>query len=191
MTFIFPIFAITACHDAFPGQRSVRHPACIWTQRAMKIKELNIRYREYEDISGLSSGDRLLVEEAVKSTANSYAPYSGFHVGAALRLSNGEIVTGSNQENAAYPSGLCAERTAMFYASARYPDAVMEAIAIAASQNGELCSLPASPCGACRQVMAQYQRKSGQEMKIILAGKEKILVFDKVEDIMPFVFDNI
>ena len=157
----------------------------------MVLKELNIRFREYENISELAEEDRLLAEEAVKATANSYSPYSRFHVGAALKLSNGKIVHGSNQENIAYPSGLCAERTAMFYASAEYPDAGMEAIAIAASKNGQICEMPATPCGACRQVMAEYQDKSGRQMKIILVGSKKIMIFGKVDDMLPFIFDSL
>lgn len=157
----------------------------------MELKELNISYKEYHDISELSPGDRLLVGQAAKATENSYSPYSKFRVGAALRLSNGETITGSNQENMAYPSGLCAERTAMFYASARYPEARIEAIAIAASKDGKLCSQPATPCGACRQVMAEYQSRAGKDMKIILAGTERILEFRKVDDILPFIFDSL
>ena len=154
-------------------------------------KEINIRYREYDDRDELAPEDLALVEAAAAATENSYSPYSGFRVGAAVRLSNGETVTGSNQENIAYPSGLCAERTAMFYACSRYPDAAIEAIAITASQNGEPCRLPASPCGACRQVMAEYQTRAGRDMKIILAGKEKTMVFDRVDDMLPFIFDSL
>ena len=108
-----------------------------------------------------------------------------------MRLSDGTIVKGSNQENMAYPSGLCAERTAMFYASAAYPDLAMKAIAIAAVQNGELCSTPATPCGACRQVMAEYQKKSGQPMEVLLVGSREIWKFDRIDDILPFIFDSL
>ena len=139
----------------------------------------------------LSEQVKTLIDAAKDATSNSYSPYSGFRVGAAVRFSNGETVAGSNQENIAYPSGLCAERTAMFYACSRYPDAAIEAIAITASQNGEPCRLPASPCGACRQVMAEYQTKAGRDMKIILAGKEKTMVFGKVDDLLPFIFDSL
>ena len=121
----------------------------------MTQKEIKICYSEYDSLSGLCEEDRILAEKAIEATANSYAPYSGFCVGAAVRLSDGKIITGSNQENIAYPSGLCAERTAMFYAHAQYPDAGIIAIAIAARQDGDLCETPASPCGACRQVMAE------------------------------------
>ena len=104
---------------------------------------------------------------------------------------DGEIIKGSNQENAAYPSGLCAERTALFYASSSRPDAAIKALAIAAGQNGKLCETPATPCGACRQVMAQYQTKGGRPMAVILVGADKIWKFEKVDDLLPLVFDSI
>ena len=111
----------------------------------MNHKEIHIRYTEYENMQELSAEDRELASMAVEATVNSYAPYSEFHVGAAVRLTDGTAVTGANQENIAYPSGLCAERTAMFHAGATRPDAVMEALAVAAEQNGTLCALPATP----------------------------------------------
>lgn len=157
----------------------------------MTHKEINIRYTEFRSLDEMPEQDRLLAESAISATANSYSPYSGFRVGAAVRLSNGETICGSNQENIAYPSGLCAERTAMFYAHSKYPEAVIEEIALAGVKNGNLCKLPVSPCGACRQVMAEYQVKSGRQMKIILAGAEAIYVFEKVEDILPLVFDSL
>lgn len=157
----------------------------------MTLKEINISYKEYGGIGELPEEDKELALAAVKATESSYSPYSGFRVGAALRLSTGEIIRGSNQENIAYPSGLCAERTAMFYASAAYPDADITTIAIAASQKGEICEKPATPCGACRQVMAEYQTKTGQNMKIILAGTRQVMVFEKVDDILPFLFDSL
>ena len=103
---------------------------------------LEITYEQYGSVEELSAADRELAEAAVQAIGGSYAPYSKFNVGAAVRMSDGTIVTGANQENAAYPSGLCAERTAMFYANAHYPDKAMTAIAIAASQNGILCEEP-------------------------------------------------
>ena len=157
----------------------------------MTSKEIKIAYIEYESLDQLDPQDRELAEAAIEATKGSYAPYSGFNVGAAVRLDTGEIVKGANQENAAYPSGLCAERTAMFYASATYPDSIIESIAVTASQNGILCDSPASPCGACRQVMAQYQTKGGRPMAIILVGGKKIWKFDKVDDLLPLIFDSI
>ena len=114
----------------------------------MTSKEIRIVYNEYESLDQLDPRDRELAQAAIEATKSSYAPYSHFNVGAAVRLDNGEIIKGSNQENAAYPSGICAERTAMFYASANYPENAMTAIAITASQNGILCETPATPCGA-------------------------------------------
>ncbi len=152
---------------------------------------LEITYEQYGSVEELSAADRELAEAAVQAIGGSYAPYSKFNVGAAVRMSDGTIVTGANQENAAYPSGLCAERTAMFYANAHYPDKAMTAIAIAASQNGILCEEPATPCGQCRQVMAEYQTKGGQPMSIILVGSKVVYKFDRVECVLPFIFDSL
>ena len=146
---------------------------------------------EYDSIEQMNPEDRELAQAAINATKHSYAPYSKFNVGAAVMLEDGEIITGSNQENAAYPSGLCAERTAMFYASANRPDKAMTKIAVAAGQEGKLCDSPATPCGACRQVMAQNQTKGGRNMEIILVGGKKIWKFEKVDDILPFIFDSI
>lgn len=157
----------------------------------MANKEIKISYAEYDSIGQLDAQDRVLAEAAIRATESSYAPYSRFNVGAAVLLEDGEIIMGSNQENAAYPSGQCAERTAMFYASASHPDKAMVSIAIAAAQNGELCGSPATPCGACRQVMAQYQTKSGRDMSVILVGGRRIWKFDKVDYLLPFIFDSI
>ena len=157
----------------------------------MTNKEIKIAYREYESLEQLEAEERKLADAAIAAMKNAYAPYSGFSVGAAVMFEDGEIVKGSNQENAAYPSGLCAERTAMFYASASRPDKAMAAIAIAAGQKGVICGTPATPCGACRQVMAQYQAKSGRPMKILLVGADRTWVFDKVDDLLPLIFDSI
>lgn len=157
----------------------------------MTDREIKIVYREYDSIGQLDAADRELAEAAVNAISGSYAPYSRFNVGAAVRLSDGRIITGANQENAAYPSGLCAERTAMFYASASNPDCAMTSIAIAAGQDGKLCSSPATPCGACRQVMAEYQKKGGRPMSVILVGKDRIWKFGKVDDVLPLIFDSL
>ncbi len=157
----------------------------------MTNKEIKISYMEYDSIEQMNPEDRELAQAAINATKHSYAPYSKFNVGAAVMLEDGEIITGSNQENAAYPSGLCAERTAMFYASANRPDKAMTKIAVAAGQDGKLCDSPATPCGACRQVMAQYQTKGGRNMEIILVGGKRIWKFEKVDDILPFIFDSI
>ena len=157
----------------------------------MTSKEIKIAYKEYESLAELDPKDKELAQAAIDATAQAYAPYSKFNVGAAVLFQDGEIIKGANQENAAYPSGLCAERTALFYASASRPDKAMTAIAIAASQNGELLETPVTPCGACRQVMAQYQLKSGLPMMVLLIGAHSILKFEKVDDLLPFIFDSI
>ena len=157
----------------------------------MTNKEIKIAYIEYESLDQLGPEDRQLADAAIEAVSRSYAPYSNFNVGAAVMFEDGEIIKGANQENAAYPSGLCAERTALFYASAKRPDAPMKALAIAAGQNGRLCETPATPCGACRQVMAQSQLRGGQAMSVILVGSEKIWRFDKVDDLLPLIFDSI
>lgn len=157
----------------------------------MTGREIKIFYKEYDSISQLDPQDRLLAESAIKALEGSYAPYSNFNVGAAVRMDNGDIVLGANQENAAYPSGLCAERTAMFYASASHPDCRMVSIALAGGRDGALCESPATPCGACRQVMAEYQSKSGAPMSVILIGSSKIWKFDRVDDLLPLIFDSL
>ena len=157
----------------------------------MTNKEIKIAYIEYESLDQLGPDDRKLADAAIQAISLSYAPYSNFNVGAAVLFEDGEIVKGANQENAAYPSGMCAERTALFYASASRPDKAMSAIAIAAGQNGVICDYPVTPCGACRQVMAQYQTKSGAPMEVLLVGGRKIWKFEKIDDLLPLIFDSI
>ena len=136
----------------------------------MAEKQLNITYQEYASVKEMDPQDQTLVAAALEAQKGSYSPYSDFQVGAALLLANGVVVKGANQENIAYPSGLCAERSAMFWAGANYPDVPMDTLAIAGSDHGVLCDSPASPCGACRQVMAEYQKKHHRPMKVILVG---------------------
>lgn len=157
----------------------------------MEEKKIEITYREYSSVDELSAEDRNLIDEAIAAMSGSYAPYSHFNVGAAVRLSNGVVVRGANQENAAFPSGLCAERTAMFAAGASYPDKDMISIAIAGGVLGRLGEKPATPCGACRQVMAQYQAKSGRPMSVLMVSTSRIWKFDRVDDILPLIFDSI
>lgn len=157
----------------------------------MTEQKINISYQEFGSIDELSAEDRELAQAAIEGMRGSYAPYSHFNVGAAVRMSNGQIVCGANQENAAFPSGLCAERTAMFAAGAKYPDKDMCSIALAGGVWGHITDEPATPCGACRQVMAQYQSKSGKPMSVIMVGGKKIWKFDKVDDILPMIFDSI
>lgn len=157
----------------------------------MTDRKLEINYQEYSSIEELDAKDRKLVEAAFQAQKSSYAPYSHFNVGAAILLENGIVVSGSNQENAASPSGLCAERTAMFAAGASYPGVPMLCMAIVGGPDFGLCDSPATPCGACRQVMAEYQKIGKKPMSIILTGKDKIWKFARVEDVLPFIFDSI
>ena len=157
----------------------------------MEKKILTIPYEEYASIEELGEADRTLLEAAVDAMKGSYAPYSHFNVGAAVRLANGTVVKGANQENAAYPSGLCAERTAMFAASAQNPGVPFEAIAVVCARNGSLMLNPGSPCGACRQVMAQYERLAMKPLRIILGSGGPILAFTGVESLMPLIFNDL
>lgn len=138
----------------------------------------------------LSSADKEIVDAARKATACSYAIYSHFNVGAAVRLANGVVVSGSNQENAAYPSGLCAERTTLFWANSQYPDQAVEVLAIAAcNEYGEL-NKPIPPCGACRQVILETEKRYNKAMRIILYGaKECYVIEDGVKALLPLSFD--
>lgn len=137
----------------------------------------------------LSEQQKILVNLAREATERSYAPYSHFRVGAAIRLSNGEIITGANQENAAYPSGTCAERSACYYAGATYPDAKFEAIAIAArGTDGEFVDEPCSPCGACRQALLQYELIAGKGIEVLLCGRDRIYRLDSIRSLLPFAF---
>ncbi|MDE5843098.1 MAG: cytidine deaminase [Muribaculaceae bacterium] len=163
----------------------------------MKDKEIIIRVKSYDSIEELTEQDRHLVECAKEATRNSLATYSKFHVGAAILMDNGEIVSGANQENAAYPSGTCAERTACYYASARYPSVPMRKIAVAAyTEAGKPVNLewdeyfqaaPISPCGACRQALLEYEHLYGP-IEVILYGKDEILIFPSVSSLLPLSF---
>ena len=139
----------------------------------------------------LSAEEQHLVNLAIEATGRSYAPYSNFHVGAAVRLENGENIIGCNQENAAYPSGLCAERTALFSAGAQYPNVPVEMLAIAArGTDGELLSEPVSPCGSCRQVIIESETRAGHPIRILLYGRKCIYVIDGIGKLMPLLFSE-
>ncbi len=136
----------------------------------------------------LDDSQKELLSIAKDMTDNSYSPYSHFRVGAAVRLANGQIVSGSNQENAAYPSGLCAERTTLFAANANYPDQAVKALAIACYTNGHFTPYPGSPCGSCRQVMIETEHRYNTPMQILLYGDEYIYLFDNAQDLLPLSF---
>lgn len=143
----------------------------------------------YESAAELSSEDQGLLKKASIVLKDAYAPYSKFNVGTALLLKNGEIVIGNNQENVAYPSGLCAERVALFAAGAQYPDVPVIAIAIMAKSDSVSIDEPLAPCGACRQVMCETENRYGQKIKVLLKGDaDKIYVINSVSDILPLSF---
>lgn len=130
-----------------------------------------------------------LIESAIDATANAYAPYSHFNVGAAVLLKNGKIITGNNQENAAYPSGLCAERVTLFSANAQYPDSKILAIAIAAVADGKQVDM-ITPCGACRQVLLEVEKRYQHPMKVLLCGKEQIYIAESASSLLPLSFNG-
>lgn len=153
----------------------------------MKELTTTIKY-QLAQLEELSSKEQALVTKAMQATNNSYAKYSDFRVGAACLLANGQIVIGANQENAAYPSGLCAERTAIFAAQANYPDQPISTLAIAARNADGFIKSPISPCGACRQVILEIEDRYKQPVRILLYGKYGILCINTVKDLLPFSF---
>lgn len=132
--------------------------------------------------------EKKLIEEAKKATRRAYAPYSHFKVGAAVLLENGKILSGNNQENAAYPSGLCAERTTIFFANANYPQQKIKTLALAAFHKGKFTSHPITPCGACRQVLLETENRFTTPIKIIMYGEECIYVTETVKNLLPLNF---
>lgn len=154
----------------------------------MKNKDMIVPLREL-DYDELSALQRRLVDEARAATLRAYSPYSRFSVGAAILLDNGEVVCGSNQENAATPSSLCAERTAAYYAHSRYPDARFLAVAVAArGTDGLEVELPISPCGACRQALLEYETLAGADVEVLLAGRGSIYRLPSVRSLLPLAF---
>ena len=153
----------------------------------MKTINLNIAIKHCQ-LDELSVADRELIEQAMKATDNAYAEYSHFYVGAALRLANGRIVIGANQENAAFPSGLCAERTAVFSAQANFPDQSIEALALVARNDNGLIDDPVTPCGACRQVLLGVEERYGLPMRILMYGKSGVYSVGSAKDLLPLSF---
>lgn len=154
----------------------------------MEEKKIIIAYREAE-LGELSHADGEIVSEARRAAEGSYSPYSRFAVGAAIRLETGEIVRGANQENAAYPSSICAERSACYWASANRPGVVMETIAIAARRHDDDWQVdPIPPCGACRQALLEYEAKQHKPMRVMLIGRSKVWIFPSVASLLPCTF---
>lgn len=147
---------------------------------------------EVLELDELSPDQKQLVDKAREYTGHSYAPYSHFCVGAAIRLDNGETVCGANQENAAYPSGTCAERSACFSAGARFPGAGFESIAIAArGTDGEFTPSPCAPCGACRQALLEYETLAGHDVEVLLVGRDSVFRLPSVRSLLPLAFTEI
>lgn len=154
-------------------------------------KELRIRYQIIASKDLLSDVERKLFEAAYEVRKNAYAPYSNFYVGCALLLENGEIVTGSNQENAAYPSGLCAERTAIFWTSANYPNQKIKKIFVIGGPNEGNSTVAIPPCGACRQSILEYEAKQEATMEVYFTSVNgEIFKTNSIRDLLPFSFDK-
>lgn len=157
------------------------------------MKEVNITTKllVFESLDELSVEERVLMQQAVEIRKKAYAPYSKFRVGAALLLDNGQVVLGSNQENAAYPSGLCAERVAIFYAGANYPESKIVKIAISATSDLNPNTTPIPPCGSCRQSIAEYEFKQEAPIEMFFMGESGMIYkSDSLKNLLPFTFDK-
>ena len=153
----------------------------------MEEIHLDIKIEQYA-MEELSDSEQELVRSAIKAMHNAYANYSRFYVGAALRLANGQIVIGANQENAAFPSGLCAERSAIFAAQSRCPEQAIVAMAVAARNEKGFLSEPITPCGACRQVVLEMEDRYKQPVRILLYGENRIFELSSIKDLLPLSF---
>jgi cytidine deaminase len=156
----------------------------------MRTNNISFSYKEFDNPEELSPDDRELISAARESAADAYAPYSKFRVGAAVRLESGIIVRGANVENAAFPSGICAERSALSNSISNHTNDKPLAIAIASMTEDDLCDDPPSPCGNCRQVIAEEESRTANQIKIILSGKNKTLIIDSVSDLLPLLFSK-
>lgn len=156
----------------------------------MKKKEFKFEYSEIHDQAKLDPVESRLISKAKAAAKNAWAPYSGFMVGAAVLLENNEIITGNNQENAAFPSGICAERTAVYYANSLFPEVPVKTIAIAACINDKFLPLPIVPCGSCRQVILETQNRFKKPVKILMYGEEKTYVIENAAVLLPFPFEG-
>jgi cytidine deaminase len=155
----------------------------------MKKNKYLIEIEEFDSINELSAEDQHLLNQAIAASENAYAPYSNYHVGAALRLEDGKIILGNNQENVAYPSGLCAERVAFFHANSNYPGKAIEAVAITAKSKTFVIQKPVTPCGSCRQVMAETENIQKRKIRVLMMGeKGSVFVSESVESLLPLMF---
>ncbi|MCK4662785.1 MAG: cytidine deaminase [Bacteroidales bacterium] len=156
----------------------------------MKKFEIKSTIYEYDSINDLAKEEKILIKKAREAAKKSYAPYSNFNVGACVLLENGEYFQGNNQENAAYPSGLCAERVALFYVNSKFPDIPVKAIAISVYSNSAYLDIPVPPCGSCRQVILETEMRFNSPIKIILAGEKKIQIINSIKDLLPLNFSR-
>lgn len=156
--------------------------------RKIKIEaELEV----FESVSDLPAAIQNLMDKAQQARENAYAPYSFFKVGAAILLESGQIITGNNQENAAFPSGLCAERVAAFSAASQFPNEIFKAMALTAGSSKHKTTTPIPPCGACRQSLAEYEVKQGTPIPIYFMGESgKVVKSNSIKDLLPLIFDN-
>ena len=155
----------------------------------MKEIKFESNFLVYTSVEELPVNIKSLMKKAIEAREKAYAPYSNFFVGAAVLLDNGEVVTGSNQENASYPSGLCAERTAIYYAGSKYPESKIQSIAITASSQNQETSTPIPPCGACRQAISEYEVKQNSTIEIYFMGKTgEVIKSESLANLLPFVF---
>lgn len=157
----------------------------------MKEVKIETTLQVYDALDQLPNDIQNLMAKAVEVRDNAYAPYSKFNVGAAIMLDNNEVIVGSNQENASYPSGLCAERTAIYYAGAKYPKSKILKMALTASSQNQITNKPIPPCGACRQAIAEYEIKQNQPIEIYFMGaKGKVVKSNSLANLLPLLFDN-
>ena len=155
----------------------------------LEKKEVKIEYQQAQSVHELAPDEQKLFKLAIEAMGNAYAPYSRFEVGCALLLANGEIIKGNNQENMAYPSGLCAERVALFTASANYPGVPIKILAVVAKPLAADENMTISPCGGCRQVMVEYERIQNEPIKIITGSPSgSIFITEKAHTLMPLAF---
>ncbi|WP_274476529.1 cytidine deaminase [Mangrovimonas aestuarii] len=157
----------------------------------MKTVEIKSVLIVYDNVDELPGDVSKLMSKAIEARQNAYAPYSKFSVGAAILLDNGEVVVGSNQENASFPSGLCAERTAIYAAGAQFPNAKVIKLAITAASQVRQTVAPVAPCGACRQAISEYEVKQGRPIDIYFMGETgKVVRSESLENLLPLVFDK-
>ena len=156
----------------------------------MNIREIKSILTDYNSPAELDEILQNLIEKAKQAAETAYAPYSKFKVGAAVLLENGEIIQGNNQENAAYPSGLCAERVAIFYANSKYPNTAIKSIAVTAYTNNGFIEEPIPPCGSCLQVMLESEKRYNNQIQVILYGENKVTSAENINQFLPVSFNK-